>query len=225
MELQSAVKLLIVGQALTLAAVAGEEVFDSETNITSITYSASELRPILFDVGDDSIKVNLQGCTHRNNLVCCFNRPMLENLPAPRLCSSFLSASCCYMLPGRDKYPRLPADLVPLLPTLTQSGQCEQRRRGRRVLHCCRGAEPSDPNPSGRAARICSDVGDMRCCYHPFAGHRMTSVLQAAEDEFRGVFGVKLVNHAPPRGDRLAYTIDRLRKLRARTQAARDIIG
>ena len=146
-------------------------------NTTAYTVSGPD--PELFQVGGDQIEMEAQGCFSFNRIVCCHGRPMLESLSGPRICSQFETAQCCYMIPGQDQHPRLPADLVPLLPTLTSPGQCEQRRRGRRVLHCCRGAEPRDPSPPGKAARICNAVGELRCCYHPFAGVSFAVKMQS----------------------------------------------
>ena len=140
-------------------------------NTTS--YSILGPKSELFKVGGDRIEVEAEGCFSFNSMVCCYNRAMLDDITGSRICKQLGSAHCCFMLPGKDQHPRLPGDLVPLLPTLTQTGQCEQRRRGRRVLNCCRGSEPQDPNPKGKAALICSTVGELRCCYYPFAGISM----------------------------------------------------
>ena len=142
-------------------------------NTTS--YSILGPKPKLFKVGGDRIEVEVKGCLVFKifNVFCCFNGIMPNKPRGPGICTQFDSAYCCFMLPGKDQHPRLPGDLVPLLPTLTQTGQCEQRRRGRRVLNCCRGSEPQDPNPKGKAALICSTVGELRCCYYPFAGISM----------------------------------------------------
>ncbi|KAF0296114.1 hypothetical protein FJT64_006440 [Amphibalanus amphitrite] len=197
MELQSAVKLLIVGQALALAAAAVDNSTETEELVfNTTTYSASAPSPELFKVGGDRIDMEAEGCFNFGSMLCCYNTAVPDSLSAARVCQQFSGASCCYLLPGRDQYPRLPADLVPLLPTLTQSGQCEQRRRGRRVLHCCRGAEPSDPNPDTQATRICTDVGDMRCCYHPFAGIDFGVVIRGSTENGGSVLGVSVKSGA-----------------------------